>query len=84
MYALKKPLGVALGAGFTRAMDAKAFIDKWSRAELKERSASQEHFIDLCALLGDGLPHRSGPVLKLGPGGLCAAVIPARPQRKAA
>ena len=29
------------------------FIDKWRAAELKERSASQEHFIDLCRLLGD-------------------------------
>jgi hypothetical protein len=31
-----------------------------------------------------GLPHPSGPDLKLGPGGLCAAVMPARPQRRAA
>jgi len=28
------------------------FIRKWHNAELKERSASQSHFNDLCALLG--------------------------------
>ena len=29
------------------------FIAKWRASELKERSASQEHFIDLCRLLGE-------------------------------
>jgi hypothetical protein len=24
------------------------FIAKWSKVELKERSAAQEHFLDLC------------------------------------
>lgn len=28
------------------------FLDKWRHVELKERSASQSHFNDLCALLG--------------------------------
>ncbi len=28
------------------------FIDKWRASTLKERSGSQSHFIDLCALLG--------------------------------
>ena len=28
------------------------FIDKWRASTLKERSASQSHFIDLCKLLG--------------------------------
>src|SRR5438046_10467585 len=32
------------------------FIAKWSRAELSERAASQEHFIDLCRLLGQPTP----------------------------
>jgi hypothetical protein len=27
------------------------FVDKWRNAELKERSAAQEHFIDLCRML---------------------------------
>jgi type II restriction/modification system DNA methylase subunit YeeA len=42
-------------------MDAKGFIDKWSRAELKERSASQEHFLDLCALLDEKTPAEADP-----------------------
>ena len=32
------------------------FIAKWSAAELSERAASQEHFIDLCRLLGQPTP----------------------------
>ena len=32
------------------------FIAKWSRAELSERAASQEHFIDLCRMLGQPTP----------------------------
>ena len=28
------------------------FVNKWRKAELKERSAAQEHFIVLCWLLG--------------------------------
>ena len=33
-------------------MTPQQFIDKWRGVELKERSASQSHFNDLCALLG--------------------------------
>ena len=32
------------------------FIAKWRASELKERSAAQEHFIDLCRLLGEPTP----------------------------
>ena len=32
------------------------FIDKWRASELKESSAAQEHFIDLCRLLGEPTP----------------------------
>ncbi|MCK4343224.1 MAG: class I SAM-dependent DNA methyltransferase, partial [Phycisphaerae bacterium] len=32
------------------------FIAKWSRVRLPERAASQEHFIDLCRLLGQPTP----------------------------
>ena len=32
------------------------FIAKWSRTELSERAASQEHFIDLCHMLGQPTP----------------------------
>ena len=34
-------------------MTPQDFIRKWRNAELKERSAAQEHFIDLCRLLGE-------------------------------
>ena len=37
------------------------FIRKWRASELKERSASQEHFIDLCRLLGEPTPAEADP-----------------------
>ena len=37
------------------------FIAKWSASELKERSASQEHFIDLCRMLGEPTPAEADP-----------------------
>ena len=37
------------------------FIAKWRASELKERSASQSHFIDLCRLLGEPSPTDSDP-----------------------
>ncbi len=44
------------------AMTPDAFIAKWRASELKERSASQEHFIDLCRLLGEPTPAEADPV----------------------
>lgn len=32
------------------------FVKKWSDSQLRERQASQEHFIDLCRLLGEPTP----------------------------
>jgi hypothetical protein len=32
-------------------MTPKEFIDKWRNVELKERTASQSHFNDICRLL---------------------------------
>lgn len=32
------------------------FVEKWSKVELSERAASQEHFIDLCRMLGQPTP----------------------------
>jgi hypothetical protein len=32
------------------------FVAKWSKSELRERQASQEHFIDLCRMLGHETP----------------------------
>ena len=43
------------------AMTPGAFIAKWRASELKERSASQEHFIDLCRLLGEPTPAEADP-----------------------
>ena len=37
------------------------FIAKWRNSVLKERSASQEHFIDLCRLLGEPTPAEADP-----------------------
>ncbi|MYB53715.1 MAG: class I SAM-dependent DNA methyltransferase [Acidobacteriia bacterium] len=37
------------------------FIAKWSASELKERSASQEHFIDLCRLIDEPTPAEADP-----------------------
>jgi len=37
------------------------FITKWRNATLKERSAAQEHFIDLCRLLGEATPAEADP-----------------------
>ncbi|MDK9702427.1 MAG: hypothetical protein OEL20_04755 [Sulfuritalea sp.] len=42
-------------------MDAKTFIAKWKGCTLKERSASQEHFIDLCHLVGQETPAQADP-----------------------
>ncbi len=37
------------------------FIAKWRASELKERSAAQEHFLDLCRLLGEPTPAQADP-----------------------
>lgn len=37
-------------------MTPAAFIEKWSKSELRERQGSQSHFNDLCALLGEPTP----------------------------
>ena len=42
-------------------MTAHEFITKWRASELKERSASQEHFIDLCRVLGEPTPAEADP-----------------------
>ena len=42
-------------------MEAQQFIAKWHASELNERSAAQEHFIDLCRLLGEPTPAEDDP-----------------------
>ncbi len=43
-------------------MNAQEFIAKWRRAELRERQGAHEHFLDLCALLGQDPPAKADPV----------------------
>ena len=42
-------------------MTPNEFIAKWHASELKESSAAQEHFIDLCRLLGEQTPAEADP-----------------------
>jgi len=42
-------------------MTARDFIAKWQQVDLKERSAAQEHFIDLCRLVGHPTPVELDP-----------------------
>lgn len=44
-----------------RPTSADQFIRKWQYVELKERSAAQEHFIDLCSLLSEPTPAEADP-----------------------
>ncbi len=37
------------------------FVRKWRAAELKERSSAQEHFLDLCRVLGEASPATADP-----------------------
>jgi type II restriction/modification system DNA methylase subunit YeeA len=38
-----------------------AFAHKWRGVETTEKAASQEHFIDLCRMLGEPTPHEADP-----------------------
>jgi hypothetical protein len=42
-------------------MTPQDFITKWRHVELKERTASQSHFLDLCQLLDISDPVMSDP-----------------------
>ena len=42
-------------------MDPHEFIAKWRSPVLKERSAAQEHFLDLCRVLGEPTPAEADP-----------------------
>jgi len=37
------------------------FIKKWTASDLSERSAAQQHFLDLCLLLGEPTPADADP-----------------------
>ena len=38
------------------------FATKWGRANLRERAGSQEHFIDICRLVGQATPAEADPI----------------------
>jgi len=42
-------------------MTPQEFITKWKRANLSERSACQQHFLDLCDVLGQPKPAAADP-----------------------
>ncbi|MHA7773330.1 class I SAM-dependent DNA methyltransferase [Roseibium sp. M-1] len=45
-------------------MTPQQFIDKWLNSTLKERAAAQEHFLDLCRMLGEPTPAEADPTGK--------------------
>ena len=47
--------------GVPQRLSPGEFIAKWRASTLKENSASQEHFIDLCRLLGERTPAEAAP-----------------------
>ena len=44
-----------------RSLTPNEFVSKWRHSELKERSSYQEHFIDLCRLIGHQTPAELDP-----------------------
>jgi len=42
-------------------MTPQGFIHKWKRANLSERNAYQQHFLDLCELLNQPKPAAADP-----------------------
>jgi hypothetical protein len=42
-------------------LDTTSFVAKWRQVELTERSAYQQHFLDLCDLLGHDKPAEMDP-----------------------
>lgn len=42
-------------------MNAAEFVAKWRKSELTERSAAQQHFLDLCELVGHPKPAEADP-----------------------
>ena len=45
----------------TDAARAQAFIEKWGRVTINEKATAQEHFVDLCRLLGVKTPNEADP-----------------------
>jgi hypothetical protein len=43
------------------SLTPQSFVEKWRQSALKERSASQEHFIDVCRMVGHLTPAELDP-----------------------
>lgn len=43
------------------SLSPRDFVDKWRKATVKERAGYQEHFIDLCRLVGHPTPIEDDP-----------------------
>lgn len=43
------------------SLSPRDFVDKWRKATVKERAGYQEHFIDLCRLVGHPTPVEDDP-----------------------
>ncbi len=51
----------AASVPYSNPMTAPDFIAKWSKVDLTERSAAQQHFLDLCELVGHPKPAAADP-----------------------
>jgi hypothetical protein len=49
----------------TGTLSPQSFVAKWKNVTLTERSASQSHFNDFCALLGELTPVEADPAGKI-------------------
>ncbi len=54
-------MAAGVNGGYTRPMTPAEFVAKWQAADLKERAACQEHFLDLCHVLGQPTPAAADP-----------------------
>jgi type II restriction/modification system DNA methylase subunit YeeA len=48
----------------TPSLTPQEFVDKWRHATLTEKAAAQEHFLDLCHLIGHATPAEADPTGK--------------------
>jgi hypothetical protein len=49
-------------------MTPQDFVHKWKQTDLSERSACQQHFLDLCELLGQPKPAEPDRAARAGSG----------------
>jgi len=61
-YDLCRVAGRRVGGLGAESVNIHEFVVKWKKADLKERSAAQEHFIDLCRVVGHPTPAEADPI----------------------